>query len=60
MRARRFEIVARGQEFLIEVEWLDGAVEHLPGLFASEEAASDCLSSDGFNDWLRTRSSRGN
>lgn len=59
MRARRFEIVARGHDFAIEVEWLDGAIEHLPGLFSSEKAASDCLTSDGFIDWLREKTAHG-
>lgn len=59
MLARRFEIVARGQDFAIEVEWLDGAIEHQLGLFSSEKAASDCLTSDGFMDWLREKPARG-
>lgn len=56
MRARRYEIVARGQDFVIEVEWLDSSIEQLPGVFTSEESASDCLSSDGFIAWLRKKS----
>lgn len=40
----------------IEVRWLDNAVERAPGLFATDQAAKDCLSPDSLARWLEERS----
>lgn len=53
MPARRFEILPFEEGFIIEVEWLDGDVDRMPGLFSSEDAAADCLCSEQFAHWLR-------
>jgi hypothetical protein len=56
MPALYLEIIPFDEGYIIEVRWPDNAVERAPGLFATERAAKDCLSSDSFARWLEERS----
>lgn len=56
MPALIFEIVAFDEGYVIDIRWPDNTVERVPGLFKSEQAAEECLSSLSFIRWVRERS----
>ena len=51
----KFDVVSFDGGYVIDVKWPNGSVERAPGLFTSEEAAKECVSSEGFVGWWRAR-----
>lgn len=55
MPTPKYEIVWLSDGYAIEIHWPNGSVETIPGLFTTEEAAAESVSSQGFMDWWEKR-----